>query len=101
MKNKALKCPGCGKHCAQGCARCKYGVKYFAKQAEKADTAPASIGKWEKYVAREGTAWQLLYAAKRMKKALKDSGRREEQALSPLSADEQAALSALLQKLGA
>ncbi len=89
-----LRCPGCSKHCPASHPRCKYGRKYF--EAHTADPSPKQK-KWETRVTAQGPLWHLITTARLVKKALKDTP--EADVLQPLTLQEQAELTALLQKL--
>ncbi|MBQ4089491.1 MAG: hypothetical protein IJC56_06395 [Clostridia bacterium] len=99
--NNSGRCPGCGKHCPMANVKCKYGQRYFAKQAEQAGkNVEEKKYKWEKLVERGGLAWSLLAAGKKMKKRLKKKELTEAQLMMRLTEEERDQLSGLLNKLG-
>ena len=84
--NKQAVCPGCSRHCPMGAEHCKYGRRYFARQAE---AEPQQTYKWEKYVQKQGLVWQLLMTARKVKKALRSRKMTEEQLLAALGDGQQ------------
>lgn len=95
-----MKCPGCSRHCSENAPRCKYGRAYFAKQQAKAEKS-AHTYKWEANVSRGGLVWKLLFVNRRLKKAVCKGRVQEEALLQALTADEQALLHTVLEKLDA
>ena len=107
MKNT---CPGCSRHCTMDHPHCKYGRQYFEKQKQKEVSKtvcphcpkkqnPDSPAKWEAYVQKGGTAWQLLYASRMAKKALRKKQVNEQMLLHRLSAEEREQLAEMLSRL--
>lgn len=95
-------CPGCSKHCAVGCARCKYGKSYFAKhnitEAERGASSRRKQRKWEKKVTEGGLLWNALWTFRAVKKALRRGELTEEKLLCALSEEEKQQLGAILEK---
>lgn len=96
-------CPGCHKHCPFGKPRCKYGRAYFEKQ-QRAEAAALERNqrkapKWAAFVTDGGLLWQLLRTGKSVKKTLRRKQTAEAELLSLFTAQEQDALTALLEKL--
>ena len=63
--------------------RCKFGQKYFAKQAEKQSAEPPKH-KWEQYVTPQGLLWQELTLGCEVKKALRKGITTEKQLMAAL-----------------
>ena len=97
--SKCPTCPGCSKHCPMGAPRCKYGRAYFEKQAAKQTEQSAKKCKWKTRVTPDSALWQLLSVSRRLKKALCHGEITEARLLSALDAQEQQALSVLLNRL--
>lgn len=96
-------CPGCSRHCSLEQVRCKYGRNYVEKmkQADAGHYEQENIRhyKWEKFVARGGPVWKLLWVGSRSKKALRRKSLTEQALLSVLDDAEQAQLETLLDKI--
>ena len=104
-KSTAVTCPGCGKHCPLGSARCKYGDKYFARlqTAESIpvpkDRAAAKRRKWERDVHPNGLLWKLLFTGRCVRKTLHKGRATEDELLAALTETERAALAGILEKI--
>ena len=103
-KQKQERCPGCSRHCVQGCEHCKYGRKYFAALEEKKAKAAKPIEeerryKWEKNVTLGSSVWRLLWLSCQMKKALRKGTCTEERFITTLDQTERQQLEAILKKL--
>ena len=93
-------CPGCGKHCPLSCPRCKYGMRYAAKQQkEEAECKKKKQAKWERYVTPNSTAHLMLSTSRRVKKALCHQEVTENELFAAFTPFEKEIFTTLLQKL--
>lgn len=104
-KSTAVTCPGCGKHCPLGSARCKYGEKYFARLQDAG--TPSAVKdkpvdkrrKWEKDVLPNGLLWKILFTGRCVRKTLHKGRATEAEILAALTETERSALAGILEKL--
>lgn len=99
-------CPGCRRHCSRDKLCCKHGRAYFAEQKrsdknmmQKQEHKSGHLHKWERYVQPDGLAWNLLYACRSTKRALRDRKITEEELFARLSDLEKENLREILEKL--
>ena len=95
MKNDNV-CPGCHKHCPLSQPRCKYGLAYAARQAQK---AAAPKHKWQRFAQPDGLAWTLFTTSKRAKKALCHARATEDQLFGDFTIQEKETFRQLLAKI--
>jgi len=93
-KEKCNFCPGCKRACPSCCPRCKYGVKYFSKNAANEENP-----KWARHISVNGPAYQLLSISRSAKKALCKEKITEDALFEKFSADDRQIFSELLAKL--
>lgn len=126
-KKSADYCTGCSRHCPANAPRCKYGKKLFANRDSQErkeallparerfmpehdeQAAPAALRsyrprhkhprKWERHISPGGTAWQLLFVSRSIKKALHHRELSEDQIFSTLTPAEQQTLCAYLNRI--
>lgn len=92
-----LRCPGCGKHCPAEKPRCKFGIRYFEKNAEKPES-PA-LRKWERGLTPGGWLHSLIKVSRGLRKTLRKGNATEGELTSLLTGAEIAQLTNILEKL--